>query len=167
VVDPVPQRVRAGCEKLPKPGWWGIEGENSPNLRVEHSDIIGGNLTNSGILGSGTFVGNDIQHVSIGIQLTDGASTLSSNYIHDLFYGNGDPHYDGVTLLGGQNHVVVDHNTISVPQQRGTASILIANIADSDYVAASNTLHFGANENTKTISVTINGDTKSRVKRDL
>jgi pectate lyase len=102
-------------------GWWGIEGENSPNLRVEHSDIIGGNLTNSGILGSGTFVGNDIQHVSIGIQLTDGASTVSSNYIHDLFYGNGDPHYDGVTLLGGQNHVVVDHNTISVPQQGGTA----------------------------------------------
>ena len=66
-------------------GWWGIEGENSPNLRVEHCDIIGGNLTNSGILGSGTFVGNDIQHVSIGIQLTDGASTVSDNYIHDLF----------------------------------------------------------------------------------
>ena len=27
-------------------------------------------------------------------------------------------------------------------------------------MAASNTLHFGANENTQTISVTINGDTK-------
>jgi Ca-dependent carbohydrate-binding module xylan-binding/Calx-beta domain len=38
-----------------------------------------------------------------------------------------------------------------------------ATVADSDYVAASNTLHFGANENTKTISVTINGDTKVEV----
>ena len=35
-----------------------------------------------------------------------------------------------------------------------------ATVADSDYVAASNTLHFGANQNTQTIAVTINGDTK-------
>ena len=35
-----------------------------------------------------------------------------------------------------------------------------ATVADSDYVAASDTLHFGANQNTQTISVTINGDTK-------
>jgi Ca2+-binding RTX toxin-like protein len=34
-----------------------------------------------------------------------------------------------------------------------------ATVADSDYVATSNTLHFGADENTQTISVTINGDT--------
>ncbi|MFG3595137.1 Ig-like domain-containing protein [Bradyrhizobium sp. RDI18] len=108
-------------------GWWGIEGEDAPNLRVEYCDIIGGNLTNSGILGSGTFVGNDIRHVSIGIQLTDGASTVSSNYIHDLFYGSADPHYDGVTLLGRQNHVVVEHNTISVPSNGGTAAVFIKN----------------------------------------
>jgi hypothetical protein len=35
-----------------------------------------------------------------------------------------------------------------------------ATVADGDYVAASGSLHFGANENTRTISVTINGDTK-------
>ena len=35
-----------------------------------------------------------------------------------------------------------------------------ATVVDSDYVAASNAVHFGANENTQTISVTINGDTK-------
>ncbi|WP_245309477.1 Ig-like domain-containing protein [Bradyrhizobium retamae] len=108
-------------------GWWGIEGENSPNLRVENCDIIGGNLTNSGILGSGTFVGNDISHVSIGIQLTDGASTVSGNYIHDLFYGSADPHYDGVTALGGQNHVVIEHNTIIAPNNNGTAAVFIDN----------------------------------------
>jgi pectate lyase len=108
-------------------GWWGIEGEQASNLRVENCDIIGGNLPNSGILGAGTFVGNDISHVSIGIQLTGGASTVRGNYIHDLFYGNGDPHYDGITLLGGQNHVIIEHNTFSVPQDGGTASILIGN----------------------------------------
>ena len=32
-----------------------------------------------------------------------------------------------------------------------------ATVADGDYVAASNTLHFGANQNTQTISVTVNG----------
>src|SRR5262249_14305338 len=32
-------------------------------------------------------------------------------------------------------------------------------VADGDYVATSGTLQFAANENTKTISVTINGDT--------
>jgi hypothetical protein len=35
-----------------------------------------------------------------------------------------------------------------------------ATIADGDYVATSGTLQFGANDNTKTLSVTINGDTK-------
>ena len=34
-----------------------------------------------------------------------------------------------------------------------------ATVADGDYVAASGTLHFGDNENTQTVSVTINGDT--------
>lgn len=111
--------------------WWGIEGENSPNLRVEYSDIIGGSLTNSGILGSGTFVGNDISHVSIGIQLTAGASTVSNNYIHDLFYGSADPHYDGITAMGGQNHVVIEHNTISVPGDHGTAAVFLSNIFGS------------------------------------
>jgi len=108
-------------------GWWGIEGEKSPNLHVENCDIVGGNLTNSGILGSGTFVGNDIKHVSIGIQLTNGASTVRDNYVHDLFYGSSDPHYDGITALGGQDHVLIEHNTTSVPQDHGTASILIQN----------------------------------------
>jgi Ca2+-binding RTX toxin-like protein len=35
-----------------------------------------------------------------------------------------------------------------------------ATTGDGDYAAASGTLHFGVNQNTQTISVTINGDTK-------
>ena len=58
--------------------------------------------------------------------------------------------------------------TFTVTRSGGTAAFDVnfatsngtATVADSDYVAASNTLHFGANENTQTISVTINGDTK-------
>ena len=125
-------------------GWWGIEGDQAPNLTVENSKIIGGNLTNSGILGSGTFVGNDISHVSIGIQLTGGA-TVGSNYIHDLFYGSADPHYDGVTAMGGQNHVVIENNTISVPSNNGTADVFIDNDFGSvNDVMVSNNLMLGS-----------------------
>jgi Ca2+-binding RTX toxin-like protein len=111
-------------------GWWGIEGEDATNLRVENSDFIGlgrSEATNSAILGSGTFVGNDIQGVAIGIQLTDGASTVRGNYIHDLASQGADPHYDGITALGRQSNVLIEHNMISVPKKQGTASILIQN----------------------------------------
>ena len=58
--------------------------------------------------------------------------------------------------------------TFTVTRSGGTAAFDVnfatserdRHCADGDYVAASNTLHFGANENTQTISVTINGDTK-------
>src|SRR4051794_12904604 len=35
-----------------------------------------------------------------------------------------------------------------------------ATVADGDYVSSSNTLSFGVNDTSKTIAVTINGDTK-------
>ena len=52
---------------------------------------------------------------------------MRDNYIHDLASNAADPHYDGITALGGQNHVLIEHNTISAPQDHGTASILISN----------------------------------------
>ncbi|MGI6853456.1 right-handed parallel beta-helix repeat-containing protein [Mesorhizobium sp. 1B3] len=110
--------------------WWGIEGEGAENLRVENSEFVGlgaTEATNSAILGSGTFVNNDIQGVAIGIQLTDGASTVRGNYIHDLASNAADPHYDGITALGGQSNVLMEGNSIIVPQDHGTASILIQN----------------------------------------
>jgi hypothetical protein len=128
-------------------GWWGIEGENSPNLHVEYCDFIGAGATtatNSAILGSGTFIGNDIQGVAIGIQLTDGASTVRDNYIHDLRSKTADPHFDGITCLGRQKGVIIEHNTISVPQSGGTASILIANtFGPVDDVLINNNLMYG------------------------
>ena len=58
--------------------------------------------------------------------------------------------------------------TFTVTRSGGTAAFDVsfatsngsATTADGDYDAASGTLHFGVNQNTQTISVTINGDTK-------
>ncbi len=58
--------------------------------------------------------------------------------------------------------------TFTVTRSGGTAAFDVnfatsngsATVADRDYAAASNTLHFAAGQNTQTISVTINGDTK-------
>ena len=84
----------------------------------------------------------------------DGAAIAGSVSIND------------VTISEGNSGTKVA--TFTVTRTGGTAAFDVnyatsdgtATVADGDYVAASNTLHFGANENTQTISVTINGDTK-------
>ena len=84
----------------------------------------------------------------------DGAAIAGSVSIND------------VTISEGNSGTKVA--TFTVTRSGGTAAFDVnfatsdgtATVADSDYVAASNTLHFGANQNTQTISVTINGDTK-------
>jgi Ca2+-binding RTX toxin-like protein len=71
-----------------------------------------------------------------------------------------------VTISEGDSGTKVA--TFTVTRSDGTAAFDVnyatsdgtATVADSDYVAASNALHFGANQNTQTISVAINGDTK-------
>jgi V8-like Glu-specific endopeptidase len=58
--------------------------------------------------------------------------------------------------------------TFTVTRTGGTAAFSVnystsngsATVADNDYVAKSGTLNFGANVNTQTITITINGDTK-------
>jgi hypothetical protein len=52
--------------------------------------------------------------VAIGIQTSDGASTIRDNYIHDLHSKDTDPHFDGVTVLGRQNHVIIEQPAASV-----------------------------------------------------
>ena len=51
----------------------------------------------------------------IGIQLCDGAATIKDNYIHDLADTEPNPHFDGITVLGGQDGVLIEHNTIACP----------------------------------------------------
>ncbi|MFC7700484.1 Ig-like domain-containing protein [Bradyrhizobium sp. GCM10028915] len=113
-------------------------------ITVQNCKLIGGDLTDNGILGNGTFTGNDISHVRIGIQCTSGSSTIRDNYIHDQFMNISDPHYDGVTVLGGQNHMVIEHNTIYAPADHGTAEILIQNVfGPVDDVQINNNLLLG------------------------
>ena len=71
-----------------------------------------------------------------------------------------------VTISEGNSGTKVA--TFTVTRSGGTAAFDVsfatsngsATTADGDYAAASGTLHFAANQNTQTISVMINGDTK-------
>jgi parallel beta-helix repeat protein len=107
--------------------WWGIDAEHSNNITIQDCTIIGpgyGGDSNAGILGSGTFLRNDISHSENGIVLTGGASIVKGNYIHDLQDGYGDPHYDGISVQGGQNNVLIQDNTVIA---RDTSDIFIKN----------------------------------------
>jgi Bacterial Ig-like domain/Bacterial Ig domain/Right handed beta helix region len=107
-------------------GWWGVDGEGAANLTVQNCDFKGSTTqdTNAAILGSGTFIGNDISQSENGIVLTNGASTVRDNYIHDLQDSGPDPHIDGISVQGGQNHVLIEHNTI---ESWDTSCIIIKN----------------------------------------
>ena len=94
---------------------WGINAEHANNITVQNSRIVGPGSSgdsNSGILGSGNFIGNDLSASENGITLTDGGSVVKGNYIHDLQDGGSGPHYDGISVQGGQNGVLIQGNTI-------------------------------------------------------
>ena len=112
----------------------------------ETFNVVLSNATNGATISDGQGVGT--------ITNDDGAVIAGSVSIND------------VTISEGNSGTKVA--TFTVTRSGGTAAFDVnyatsdgtATVADSDYVAASNTLHFGANQNTQTISVTINGDTK-------
>jgi hypothetical protein len=113
--------------KITYDGWWGIDAEGGANITVQNCDIIGPGYSgdsNAGILGSGNFIGNDISKSENGIVLLSGASTVRGNYIHDLQDGTGDPHYDGISVQGGQNGVLIEGNTVI---GRDTSAVFIKN----------------------------------------
>ena len=98
-------------------GFWGIDASAAAavgNVTVQNCTLTGSSSMDhdSAIVGSGTFIGNNISNTENGILLQDGASVVRDNYIHDLNDNFGDPHYDGIALQGGQNHVLIEHNTI-------------------------------------------------------
>jgi len=107
-------------------GWWGIDGESASNLSVLYCDFTASTSkdTNAAILGSGTFIGNDISQSENGIVLQGGASVVRDNYIHDLFDNFGEPHIDGISVQGGQNNVLIEHNTI---ESWDTSAVFIKN----------------------------------------
>ena len=108
-------------------GQWGVDAEGAANPTIEHCDLIGpGNSgnSNSAILGSGKFLANDISQCENGITLTGGASTVKGNYIHDLNEAGGDPHFDGISVQGGQDGVLIEDNTIIA---KDTSCVFIKN----------------------------------------
>jgi Ca2+-binding RTX toxin-like protein len=112
----------------------------------EAFNVVLSNATNGATISDGQGIGT--------ITNDDSAAIAGSVSIND------------VTISEGNSGTKVA--TFTVTRSGGTAAFDVnsatsdgtATVADSDYVAASNTLHFGANQNTQTISVTINGDTK-------
>ena len=73
--------------KITYNSWWGIDAEGANNITIQDCDIIGPGYngdSNAAILGSGTFLRNDISKSENGIVLQGGASIVKGNYIHDL-----------------------------------------------------------------------------------
>ncbi|MDW9360729.1 right-handed parallel beta-helix repeat-containing protein [Sinorhizobium meliloti] len=106
---------------------WGVDAEGAKNFTIQDSDIVGPGSSgdsNSAILGSGTFLRNDISQVENGITLQGGSSTVKGNYIHDLEDSASDPHYDGISVQGGQDGVLIEGNTILA---RDTSAVFIKN----------------------------------------
>ena len=102
-------------------------------------------------------------------------STTVYDWVHFTPYGETPPppppsagtvSINNVSISEGDSGTNVE--TFTVTRSGGTAafdvnfatSVGSATTADSDYVAKSGTLHFTAGQNTATIPVTINGDTK-------
>lgn len=109
-------------------GYWGVDVEQANNATIQDCDIVGPGTKSgegsSGIFGVGTFLRNDISKVENGINLTSGSATIKGNFIHDLLAGGADPHYDGIQVMGGQNGVLIEDNTILA---KDTSDVFICN----------------------------------------
>lgn len=108
-------------------GWWGIDADIATNITIEDCTFVGPGYTgdsNAALAGSGYFLRNDISKSENGIVLTVGTSVVEGNYIHDLQDGYSDPHYDGISVQGGQNGVRIENNTVI---GRDTSDVFIKN----------------------------------------
>jgi Ca2+-binding RTX toxin-like protein len=112
--------------KITFDSWWGINAADATNITIKDCTFVGPGTSGdsmTAIMGSGTFLRNDISQVENGITLQDGSSVVEGNFIHDLADG-GSPHYDGIELHGGQSGVLIEGNTVL---GRGTSDIFIKN----------------------------------------
>jgi hypothetical protein len=109
--------------------FYGIEADGASNVTVQNCDIVGpgyGGDSPAAVTGSGTFLGNDISGAEHGLVLTDGASVVRGNYIHDGGSNKADPHIGGISVKGGQNNVVIEDNTV-VGRSDATSNIFLQN----------------------------------------
>jgi len=95
---------------------------------IQNNEINGvgsGNDGSHGIMGSGTFLNNEIYNVENGITLTGGDTVIKDNYIHNL-KASGAPHYDGIQIDGGISNVLIQHNTV-INDYGQTSAVMIDN----------------------------------------
>jgi len=115
--------------------------ESSETFNVTLSNATGGATISDGS-GIGTIVNDDAAPVVGSVSINDVIITEGNSGTQLAFFT--------VSRTGGTAAFDVNYATAD-----GTATT-----ADGDYVAAANTLHFAANETSKIVSITINGDAK-------
>ena len=96
--------------------YYGVDAEGAHNITIENCTITGPGSSfdsNTAILGSGQILNNNISETVTGLKLSDGSSTVSGNYIHDLNYKSPDMHSSALALQGGQDGVLIENNTLS------------------------------------------------------
>lgn len=116
--------------KVTSGGWAGVTIDSGVTGAVVQNCTIDGTgkapdgTGNQGIMGSGTFIGNDIFNVENGI-VPGSNSVIKGNYIHDLQAG-GSPHYDGIQIDGGLSNIQISGNSI-INQWGWTSAVMIDN----------------------------------------
>jgi hypothetical protein len=101
----------------------GITGTVIKNCEI--NGVGSGNDGSYGIVGQGTFVANNIYNVENGIGVSGSDTLIQDNYIHDLL-ASGSPHYDGISIDGGNVNIVIRHNTV-INMHTQTSAVMIDN----------------------------------------
>ncbi|MCA1413390.1 right-handed parallel beta-helix repeat-containing protein [Bradyrhizobium sp. NBAIM20] len=101
----------------------GVTGTVIRNCEI--NGVGSGNDGSYGIVGQGTFVANNIYNVENGIGVSGSDTLIQDNYIHDLL-ASGSPHYDGISIDGGNSNIVIRHNTV-INAHTQTSAVMIDN----------------------------------------
>jgi len=97
--------------------------DDATGFTLQNSEIDGRGLSDNGIYGHGTFVGNEIYGVENGINVS-GPSDIRDNYIHN-FLGGAEAHFDGIEINGGHDIDII-HNTVDLDHGQ-TAAVMLNN----------------------------------------
>ncbi|MFC4784706.1 hypothetical protein ACT8ZV_09540 [Nocardioides sp. MAHUQ-72] len=98
--------------------------------RVEDVEVNGrgqrGSPGSVGIAGTATIRNTEIRGVENGV-IPGSGSVVRDSWIHGLDASGQEPHYDGIQLDGGQQHVRIEHNLIDLTNHDGTSTVMIDN----------------------------------------
>jgi hypothetical protein len=85
------------------------------NPTIERCTIVGPGYNGQSpgaILASGNIIGCDISGAEHAIVVKDQPTVIRGNFIHDGGRSGPDPHIGGISLKGGNRHVLIEGNTI-------------------------------------------------------